>query len=76
MSDGSSIVFLKMYAAASAVGDAALATKATEKLMTRGDWRLERDKDDKWICHLKGKIPLGLDMSGAAAAAFVSQVMA
>lgn len=65
-----------MYAAASVVGDAALAKKAMGKLMTRSDWKLERDKDDKWICNLKGEIPQGLDMSGAAAAAFVSQVMA
>lgn len=74
MGDANSVVFLKLYAAATGVGDATLASKAIEKLMTRNDWRIERDKDDKWICNLKaeGELPVGLDMSGAAAAAFVS----
>ena len=74
MADATSVVFLKLYAAATNVGDAVLASKAIEKLMTRSDWRLERDKDDKWICNLKGEgeIPVGLDLSGPAAAAFVS----
>lgn len=70
--NGTSLVHLRLYAAASSIGDRTLALKSLETLVARHDWRLDRDKENKWLCTFGKEVPQSIDLTGDAAANLVS----